>query len=291
MTSAQKLANLFAELGPAEFIVGDFVDTNADGSVEVDFGDGAVTVLSALNYTPLAGVSVRCLRIKGGALMLGEANPVAIIGTVTATGSPLLTVTTSVGSQELPYLASYDPRNTNDEVVIFGGYVLGKPSATLAGSYTAPAAATTDYQVDFRATDSGSWNGTSWWTTQPWASNSNKGAWFYGGAVGDTIPDGAEITRVQAYLPRFYDGFPAELAAVGLHVLAAKSGSLSLSSPTAIAAGSGWYDLPTSFGDSLKTGASTGIGVQQNNANLGYHKFRSISEDADSGLLRIDWTV
>lgn len=294
MPSAETLARALGDLTPASYLVGTFVSTNADSTVEIDFGDGAVTCLSSLNYTPLAGVSVRCLRINGGTLMLGEAFPTAILGTVTVAGSPLLTVTTSTGSQDLPYLASYTPRTVADEVVIFGGYVLGKPSASRTGSYTATTAAAGSYSVDFRADDSGTYYvpGTAYSTADVWCTSTgnNKGAWFYGATIANTIPDTATITRVQLYVNEFYNLYPTSLALVGLHTLETKSGSPTITSATTISAGSGWKELPLAFGTALMTGASKGVGTGSSGSS-GYHKFRSRAADADSGLLRIDWTV
>src|SRR5690606_30652751 len=118
-------------------------------------------------------------------------------------------------------------------------------------------------------------------------SSGNIGAWFYGSTIADTIPDGAKISRVQLYVNEFYNQFPSSLATIGLHALAAKAGAPSVSSPVTISAGSGWKDLPTSFGDALKTGAKLGVGT----AEGGYHKFRPVSADADCGMLRIDWSL
>lgn len=274
--------------------MGSFVSANSDGTAQIDFGQGEVTTLSAMNYQPLVGASVRCLRIKSGTLMLGEANPVAVLGTVTVAGSPLLTVTTSAGSQDLPYLASYTPRTVSDVVVIFGGYVLGKPSASLAPTYTPETAAAGSYSTDFRADDSGTYYvpGTAYSTADVWCTSTgnNKGAWFYGATIANTIPDTATITRVQVYVNEFYNLYPTSLALIGLHTLETKSGAPTITSATTISSGTGWKELPTSFGDSLKAGTSKGVGTGSSGSS-GYHKFRSRAADADSGLLRIDWTV
>lgn len=284
---AAAVTRSLAELGPTEMIVGTFVTTNADGTVQIDFGQGEVTVLSAINYQPLPGIAVRCLRYKGGAILLGESNPIAILGTVTATGTPLLTVETSAGEKQLPYLVSYTPRTIGDIVVIFGGYVLGEPSAALGANYTPETPAASSYSVDFRADDSGSYFGSSWWTNDVRCSDGNIGAWFYGSTIANTIPDAATITRVQIYINEYYNQFPSSLATIGLHTLETKSGAPTVTDTVTISAGSGWKDLPASFGDALKTGAKKGAGTNEG----GFHKFRSRAADADSGLLRIDWSI
>lgn len=284
---AAALARSLSELGPVDLIVGNFVTTNSDGSVQVDFGQGQVTVDSAINYQPLAGTPVRCLRFKGGAILLGESNPLAILGTVTGTGTPLITVSTSAGSKDLPYLASYTPRTIGDVVVIFGGYVLGKASAALSSSYTPTAPAGTRYSADFRAVDSGSYFSGAWWTTEVRCSTGNKGAWFYGTTIADTIPDAATVESIQIYINETYNQYPTSLATIGLHTLTAKSGAPTISSAETIAAGSGLRDLPTEFGTALKTGAAFGVGTNEG----GNHRFKSRASDADSGLLRIEWSI
>jgi hypothetical protein len=282
-----------ADIPVVKVLVATFVERADDGMVQVDFGQGPVTILSAGVAEPLPGQSVRVLQVDATTMMLGPAVPRSGIGVVTATGSPTLTVTTSVGSLALPFIATYSAVN-GDTVLIdwdAGGVVIGKVTAAPAGSYTPPVGSATAFSVDFRATDSGSYYSGSWVRDDLWASDSNKGAWFYGTTIPDTIPDTATITRVQVYLPEFYNPFPAELAGVGLHALSSKVGALALSSVVGVAAGAVWQDLPVTFGDALKTGASLGVGVQQLVALSGYHKYTGRASDADSGLLRIDWTV
>lgn len=284
MTTAGAVLKALKNVESVDWPVATFVEANSDGTVNLDFGLGPVTCLSAGFHEPLPGDSVRALRTDKGTVMLGPAVPRSVIGLVTATGSPRLTVDTSTGEEQLGYLLSYSP-SVSDLVLIFGNIVLGEVSAAPAGSYSPPVPPVTSRQVDFRAVDSGSYS-SSWWTADVWCSTNNDGAWFYPDIAG-SIDDGATITRVQAYFPEFYaDGNPAT---VGLHSLASKSGAPSISGAHAIAPGAGWRDLPASYGTSLKTGAARGIGV--NSDPFGWHKYRSRASDADSGLLRIDWTV
>jgi hypothetical protein len=275
---------------------GTFVSANTDGTVQIDFGQGAVTCQSAGFFQPLPGDFVRCIKVNGITMMLGPAIPRSSIGKVTATGTPVITVTTSIGSKQLPFLSSYTPTigDTVDIDWASGGIVLGKTSAVPASSYAAitPTAAT--YSADFRAGDSGTWSVTSsnYFTADSWCTSTghDRGAWFYGTAIADTIPDAAVINSVQAYMDEFYNEFPAQLALIGLHALTSKSGAPTITSPVSIPAGSGFKVLPTSFGDALKTGVSKGIGTGSAGSS-GYHKFRGVASDAESGLLRIQWTV
>lgn len=289
MSSGDHLARALEQLGPVELPVATFIEAKDDGTVQVDFGAGPVTVYSAGSFEPLPGTSVRCIRVKSGALMVGPARPVSSIGTVTATGSPTITVTTSIGSMQLPYVTSYTPA-VFDQVLIdwaSGGIVIGKPTAVPSADYTPEAGETSTYTADFRASDSGSYQSGSWWTEDVYCSASNIGAWFYGTAIADTIPDAATIAQAQVYVPEYYNEFPASLATIGLHDLATKTGAPTVTDAVEISAGTGWKTLPIAFGDALKTGTKKGLGTDHG----GYHKWRSRTADADSGLLRIEWSI
>lgn len=221
--------------------------------------------------------------------MLGPAQPRSGVGTVTATGTPTLTVTTSAGSRQLPFISTYSAV-VSDTVLIdwaSGGVVVGKVTAAPSSSYTPADAPMGSFSADFRADDSGSYQSGSWWTSDVWCSDTNIGAWFYGSTIADTIPDAATITSVQVYVNEFYNAFPTSLATVGLHALATKAGAPTVTSEVTVSAGSGWKTLPAAFGDALKTGVSRGVGTDHG----GYHKWRSRAADADSGLLRIGWSV
>ncbi len=292
MASGDEIARVLGAIPTAGLIVGTFVSLNPDGTVQIDFGAGPVPCLSAGSSQPLPGTSVRCVQFDGGVVMLGPAAPQSTFGTVTATGALALTVTVGGVSLQLPFMVSYTPRAINDVVLIdwdSGGVVLGKLSAVPGASYvyvptTPPIQA---YTADFRADDSGSFESGSWNKNDVYCSSSNIGAWFYGSTIAGTIPDGAVINRVQLYVPEYYNQFPSSLATIGLHTLPTKAGTPSISSAGTISQGTGWKDLPVGFGDALKTGAALGVGTNHG----GYHKFRGRATDADSGLLRIDWTV
>jgi hypothetical protein len=297
MGSAEVVERKLATIPTVKLATGTFVTSNTDGTVSIDFGQGAVTCLSAGFFQPLPGIAVRCLITDDGTVMLGPSAAISAYGTVTATGATTVTVTTSAGSRQLPFLASYTPRTIGDIVEIDwadSGMVQGKVSAVPAASYAPVTAPPGAFTADFRATDSGTFYvpGGAYNTTDIWCTSTgnNRGAWFYGTTIADTIPDGATISRVQIYINEFYNQFPGSFALIGLHPLTTKSGSPTVTSAIAISAGSGWKDLPTAFGNALKTGASYGIGTGSSGSS-GYHKFLNRVADADSGMLRIDWTV
>jgi hypothetical protein len=292
---ARGVARKLASLNPTQLAAGKFVASNANGTVQIDFGNGPVQCQSASTFQPLPGDPVRCIQIANVTLMVGPTVPRSAVGTVTATGSPLITVTTSIGSKQLPYITSYTP-TIGDSVAIdwaSGGIVLGKTTGVPAGTYTPPATVASPHSADFAAIDSGTYYvpGSTYNNTDVWCTSTgnNIGAWFYGTTIADTIPDAAVITSVQLYIDEFFNQFPGSLALIGLHSLATKSGAPSISSPTAIPAGSGFMTLPTAFGDALKTGSKLGVGTGSTGGS-GYHKFRSVLSDSQSGKLRIGWT-
>ena len=289
MGSASTAARLLGELDASRFVVGTFVDDAPDGAVLVDFGEGSVTVLSAGFFEPLPGDSVRCLQVGRSTVMLGPARVRSAIGVVAATGSPTVTVTTSIGSRQLPYLTTYSP-SVSDVVLIdwaSGGVVVGKVTAAPSSSYAPSGPASGRTTRSFRAKDSGSYQSGSWNKLDVWCSDNNIGAWFYGNTIADTIPNSAEILDVRVYVPEFYNQFPSSLATIGLHSLATKSGAPTVTNARTISKGSGWKSLPDSFGDLLKTGSRKGLGTDHG----GFHKFRSRAADARSGLLQITWRV
>lgn len=284
----RQLARALSTIPQLSLPVGEFVEASTGGQVLVDFGEGPVPILSAGLFEPLPGESVRVLRTSAGTVLLGPSSPRSSIGQVTATGSPSITVDTSAGSVQLPYVTTYTPV-VSDNVLIdwaSGGIVVGKVTAIPAGSYTPPPGTVSEFEVDFRAFDSGSYRSGSWWTSDVWVSSTNTGCFFYTG-IAETIPDGATILSVQIYLDEFYNAFPTSQAEFGLHSLTSKVGVPSIDSEFAVAAGSGFRDLPASFGDALKTGARAGIGA----SDAGYHRFRSVAFNAQSGMLRIKWRV
>ncbi len=140
----------------------------------------------------------------------------------------------------------------------------------------------------FRSTKSGNYYvpGSSWAAgDEVWCSDGNRGCWFYGGAIADTIPNGAKIQSVRVYVPEFYNQFPTSKATIGLHNKTGKSGAPTITSATTISAGTGWKKLPNSFGDALKDGSKEGLGTNGG----GYHKFTGRSGDNQSGYLEIVW--
>lgn len=301
MTFADAVADVLSGHENARVTTAQYALTNPDGTVMVDFGQGLVQVYSAGFYAPLPGEYVRCL-VAGVTLMLGPVKPRPAYGKVTGTGSPRLDVLLSDGtSVSLPKLSSYTDPAVNDQVTILwanGGIILGDQDDTPTSTYTPPAssdngAAPRQQTLYFGATDSGSQNGSgdsgsgNWWTNDVWCGASTIGAWFYGNQIGNSIPDDAQIDQVQVYVQEFQNSFPGSLTTIGTHTLASKSGNATVTGSAEIPRGTGWRTLPNSYGDLLKTGAAKGLATHHG----GLHKFRSRRASAQSGRIRITFTV
>lgn len=139
---------------------------------------------------------------------------------------------------------------------------------------------------EFAPNGSGSFYGQSgtWTKDDVWCSDTLIGCYFYDG-IADTIPDTARIDAVQLAVTETQNSYPSSLATFGTHTLTGRNGSPAVSGAVAVSRGSGTKDLPTSFGDALKTGAARGIGTNHG----GLHRFATAS--AGSGRLFITYTV
>jgi len=294
-SAAEATARALATIPSISSLTGQYVSTNADGTVLVDFSEGPVQVYSAGFYTPLPGESVRVLKVDGFTMMLGPVTPKSVYGRVTATGLPKLTVALPDGSSvQLGYVSSsYPSPAVNDPVLINwgnGGIVVGKVTSIPGSDYLPPAvvgAATRSGSADFRATGSGSYdhNYNSWFQDDVWASVHANGVWFYGSTIADTIPDNATITAVHLTMNEFYS--VGGQTAIGTHALTSKSGAPTVSNAAGQRDATGWV-LPTSFGDALKTGAAWGVGTVTGNY---FHKYQGRASDAQSGMLHIEWSI
>jgi hypothetical protein len=295
--NSEEVAKRLELIPDVKVLTAQFVSANADGTVLVDFGAGAVQIYSAGFYTPLPGAFVRTLRVNGLTLMLGPVQPRSAYGRVTATGTPKLTLLLPDGSTvQLPYVVSaYTAPALDDDVLISwadGGVIVGKVTEVPLSNYLpAPSggggSAGGSFSTEFVADASGSFQSGQWWRDDVWCSDGNIGAWFYGTAVADTIPDGAVIGSVALLVNETYNEYPGSLATIGTHGLTSRSGTPAIAGAHGIAAGSGWRALPVAYGNALKTGAAFGLGTNHG----GYHKFSARTADANSGRLRIEWSI
>lgn len=299
MSNADQVARKLEEIPNVEILTARYVATNADGTVQVDFGKGGVTVYSAGIAEPLPGTFVRTLRISGFTLMLGAVVTESAFGVVVATGTPKLTVQLPNGREvQLGYITTYANPAVDDVVLISwakGGVVIGPLAEVPTSTYEPPPPATAQpvtNVLEFIATDSGSFYtpGGAWNSADVVSSASNTGAWWYNNVAG-SIPDNAAVSLVEIYVTEYFNQHPNVLARVGLHSAGGKSGNPDIRDAAGIERGTGWKTLPNSFGDQLKIGAAAGLGVPTVPGGASYHKFRGRPSDASSGKLRITFSA
>lgn len=296
VSSADRVAEALRDVPNMALLMGTFVAESGVQAV-VDVGVSRVTVPTLGYYFPVPGDTVRLLRLDKTLLMLGPANPRSPVGRVTATGSPRCTVECPSGSgvtKLMGYPSNITPA-VNDVVLIdwtSGGTVIDK--ITASPTSVAPADPSSDtggtFTQTFTALDSGTFYvpGARWNTADVWAvtTGNNRGAWFYGSKVQDTIPDAAVVSSVEIYAPVFYDGGAAPVAQV--HTSASKpAGNVSLTSLThTMSPRGGWVSLPTAFIDYMKVSGG-GIAL----VDGGWAKYSSVASDGASGALRVTWTA
>ena len=262
------------------------------GLANVNIGDRSVA-LPCVGFTPpTEGMAVQLERRDGQLILTGPAAPLNSLGTLTATGSPLATVTIDSVAYLLPYLSSYTPV-LNDKVVVdwTAGVIQGKVSTTPTS--VAPPAVQNDPApkppldpgTPVLAIDSGQFyipNG-NWPTNGPRATDTSNGAWFYGSRVRDYL-SGSSPTGIAIYLPLLQQ---LGIANIGVHAYGSKPrGWTGISLSTAMGARSGWVSLPVSFAEYLRDNVG-GIAVTSGN---GLNRWNGVQADAYSGALRFTGT-
>lgn len=274
------------------------IATSYPNYVTVNMAGGNVQAICVGGQFPAVGDNVMVLQIGPTLICLG-AIPKPAHGIVTAAAANgRVTVKADDGATySLNYNHLYTPA-VNDHVKLdwdlIGGFVVGPlaaaptgdPHLILPAGPPPPAEGSSQHTVVFNPTDSGTWNGSSYFTTEVYCGDSTVGAYFYGTQIADTIPDNAVINGIALYVDETTNYYPGSFATFGLHPLAGKSGNPAASSPVAITAGSGWKGLPGGFGDALKTGSMRGLST----AHGGYHIFAPKGV-GNSGALSITWTV
>ena len=255
--------------------------------VLVEFDGGLVPCSTVTAYRPALNEPVWVASVDDQLFLLGPTRPLPADATVVSTASGIAELTTDIGGVSATYESGATLSAGQRVKLMWGGdmpHVISvksfDPDAVVPPG--ASGSGVKEYTKTFTATQAGSY-GSSWWQSQVWSSDNNLGAWFYGSKIPDTIPSGATIQWIEIYLsPQQIFGSPANF---GLHNHTSKPGGApTIGSLTATAPHAGWLRLPTSFGNALRRGGSAkGIGIEHG----GFHIFRSLSEDAQSGALRI----
>lgn len=251
--------------------------------VLVDFDGRRIPAYSFAGYVPELNEPVWVEILDGVAYMGGPTLPKPAEGVVQTFSPGTATVSTSLG----PVTATVAAGATLvalDIVKLYwanGAHVLGKIGSNAPPIVPpAPAPAPARRTVVFTAIDSGSFDGR-WWTGDVYSSASNRGAWFYGSKIRDTIPSSAYIASAEVYLPN-----PKRLLGArpfGRHGHGTKpAGAPSIVDTSTLSATSGWVPIPTALVDALKTGTG-GVGF----ALGGYNIWPGVQADGQSGALRI----
>lgn len=290
MTFQQRVSAQLAGIPTVQSKVGVFVERSGN-AVTVNIGDSTVTLSFTGISLPPPGHPVRVENKSGQLVVTGAARPLPGQGVITATGSPLATVTAWGTDYQLPYRDGYTPA-VNDNVDITwsadGGIIQGKLSTTPVSPTPVPEknndSGTRQYHpAPFTAAWSGTWNGSRWWLNDVWAGDTSYGAWGYGSKVADSIPDDAQIVSASIFLPAFSMLGPAPN--LGYHASGSQpTGNVALSGATALPGKNGWVPVPLSFVDALKT-TPGGVGFNHG----GFNKYRGIQADGLSGALDITW--
>lgn len=259
--------------------------------VTVSFGDGTVPADSAMEGLPLPGDPVWVMTIDGHRpLMLGPTKPQPGVGVVSSVDGNLTTVATALGDVIAPYPAGLlTPADVGDTVKIMWGegpFIIAVMSE--APVVEVPGGGGTGGGLvtrEFRAVEAGSWrSGSGWWQPQVWASDNNKGIWGYASQIPDTIPAAAVPESIEIYISAaLISGDPPNF---GVHGYGGTTGAPepSYALLTTVPVAPGWVALPLSFANALKAGGGyVGVGVNGG----GYSKFNSLSDDPDSGRIRI----
>lgn len=257
-------------LGTCVSVAWPYAQVNVNGQV--------VPVLMIGNLAPVPQQQCWVASLEGARICLG---PAATPSLGTVSDAPSAGTLPVIGDDGVEYAAAYDPNvtswSTGQRVLLqWAGGPGGGPVVVLklsanpsAPDPTKPAppvvgGTTKSHDLWFDPVWSGTQNGAgstgggSFWTDQVYCGATTLGAWGYGSSVANTIPDDASVGYVGILVSQ-QSGSGGNAPTFGLHSLASRSGTLSVSSAVTSSGGSGEKQLPTSFGDALKTGSARGI--------------------------------
>lgn len=292
MTSpATTLPQLLLQKSKVSTYVASVQSVTSTGFTIVINGQGTLSAYAGSDYLPAVGESVRVWFVDGVAFLMGPSNPKPAQGTVVSAAAGLVTLSTTLGNVICPYASTLTPTGGQVMQIVWGnGPFAVAVLSTSVASATAPSGSgggAITHVDSFTALAAGSYQ-SRWWTSQVYDSSTNEGLWFYGSKIADTLPAPAVIARVQLYAS------PAQLQGAspifGLHPYQSQPAGApaAVTSGTTVAVGgTGWVDLPVTFGNALKAGGGQfGIGTNHG----GYNIFKSLAQDGQSGALQITST-
>lgn len=283
-----RILEVLARVPELESLAAVFVEQN-DALAEVIQGGSVLHVPSAASAPLVPGESVRLERRNGQLILIGPTLPRSASGKVLTAGTPLLTVETPIGSgQSVQLQRNRDVTFAVNDIVAIDWKIPAAQYRLLTDSPTAPpepppAPPPQRITQTFFAIDSGSFQNGRWWTRDVYASSSNIGAYFYGDAVRNTIPDGSPIESARIFLPIEQSQGSAPL--LGRHTAATKpAGTVAVTSTFALNPRSGWISIPLGWVDIFKVSGG-GIGFNTGGFNI----YRGTNEDGQSGALEITY--
>jgi hypothetical protein len=268
------------------FLPATYRGLDADNRALVDCDGGRVPAYVLPGMAPMLNEPVWVEIVDGVAYMHGPTTLRSDEGTIVTAADGVAELTTATGD----VTASYEngiPLTPGDVVRLSwgpsGAWIMGVaveavppvvPPSTGGGGGRRT--------VEFTALDSGSFQpGYGWRTNEVWSSLSNRGAWFYGSQLRDTIPDSASIVSAQIYLPA-----PAKIVGgrpFGRHSFDSKpAGAITATDTSTLPGTSGWVDIPTSLIDHLKSNPG-GLGFN----NGGDNRWPGTQRDGQSGRVRV----
>lgn len=286
-TEADAILRIVGEKASVRLISGAYRGLDDTFRAVVDFDGGRVPAY-LLGYRPEVNEPVWVMVVDGVAYVCGPGVPRPSEGTVVSVDAVAHTavVSSDVGEVTVGYPAALllAPGDLVRLVWHGGGWVLDIITAAVAPDVPTGPSAGGRNTVEFTAIDSGSYQpGFGWRTNDVWSSASNKGAWFYGSQIRDTIPDSASIVSAEIFLPN-----PSKLTGArpfGRHTYDTKPGGEPTITDTSTLGGtSGWVSIPTSHIDYLKSNAG-GVGF----ALGGWWIWAGTQGNGSSGRLRVTY--
>lgn len=280
MSTTSLIVDRLARIPDVGHLVGEFVRMEGQYAV-VNIGPNTVPIAVSGFYPPVAGMFVQIERRNGVMIVTGPAQQLNPMGTIKSVGSPKATVTVDGKDYLLGMRDGYAPVAGDDvEINWATGIIQGKVTATAAPAPPPvnPSVSTSFSGMVIQAIDSGNFWSGRWNKNDPWASTSNRGAWFYGSSLRDSLA-GATIHSAEIYMPALALAGSVQM---GLHGFSSKGGAPGGSSFTTLSGANGWVPLPGGFAEWLRDNVG-GVVVDSSN---GLNKWRGRGSDALSGAMR-----
>ena len=289
----KKIRDELASVSRVSREIGTFVSTDGVRAM-VDFGGGRVPADFA-GYLPAVNESVFILRVDGALTIIGPTTMKPDQGTVvTAPTDDRVTVSTDIGDVSCIYPSGLT-LSSGQQVKLFWqgdfGFVLDVMSTTPDPPAPPPAPepppSSGGSQI-FTAIQSGSHNGSRWYTGQVISADSSLGIWAYGTKIRDTIPAGVTTKTLEIWISiaQVNVGAPINFAAHGYGTVDNAPAPSFATSFAATPGGSGWLSLDPNLGNFLNAGGGyLGVGVNHG----GWWFLNDLNADSMSGALRITW--